>query len=77
MLKWWMNLEKNRRVIDELEDQLAKLNYENAKIISENVITKIISKCINKEMTEQNDEKSRAIEELAELRNFLYGHWTF
>ena len=69
-----MNLEKNRRVIDELEDQLAKLNYENAKIISENVITKIISKCINKEMTEQNDEKSRAIEELAELRNFLYGH---
>ena len=62
-----MNLEKNRRVIDELEDQLAKLNYENAKIISENVITKIISKCINKEMTEQNDEKSRAVEELAEL----------
>ena len=62
-----MNLEKNRRVIDELEDQLAKLKHENAKIISENGITKIISKCINKEMTEQNDEKSRAIEELAEL----------
>ena len=66
MLKWWMNLEKNRRVIDELEDQLAKLKHENAKIISENEITKIISKS-NKEMTEQNDEKSRAIEELAEL----------
>lgn len=49
-------LGEKSRVIEQLEDQLAKLKHENAKIISES----------NKEMTELNYEKSRAIEELVE-----------
>ena len=47
-------LGEKSRVVDKLEEQLAKLKNENARIISDN----------NKELRKLNDEKARAIAEL-------------